>query len=220
MADFSTSVTHRLGPDRRPTDSDLVLSPGLWMTTDRERATAYLNFAQYPSFEDMLEFAAAVRARLEREGIRNLVIDLRENGGGDFYMGLVLSSDILQVDTLDWQYGIYVLIGRHTFSAAMSNAAQFRQILNARLVGEPTGGNPVAYGEAGMFHLPHSGWPVMYSKRFYRFQANDTPGVQPDIPVDTSFAGMRDGRDDVLDWVLRDIAERSARARREQEQTP
>ncbi len=75
-----------------------------------------------------------------------------------------------QFYNIDWQDGVYVLIGRKTFSAAMSNAVQYEQIFNAKLVGEPTGGNPVGFQELGTFHLPNADRAVFYSKRHYRFQ--------------------------------------------------
>ena len=136
---------------------------------------------------------------------RNLIIDLRDNGGGDFYIGLALSSEILMTDSIDWNDGVYVLTGRHTYSAAMSNAVQFRQILNARLIGEPTGGNPVSYSELGQFKLPNSQRTVLYSMRHYRFQAEDTKGVQPDVFVETSAEDFIAGHDPVLAWVTSDV---------------
>ena len=90
----------------------------------------------------------------------------------------------------------------------MSNAVQYRQILNATLVGEPTGANPVGYQDAGTFTLPNSGWVVMYSKRLYRFQETPTEGVQPDIFIAPDLASLKQGRDHQLEWILDDIRKR------------
>lgn len=143
-----------------------------------------------------------------KHNIRNVIIDLRENGGGDFFVGLTLAWGLVLCDHLDWQHGIYTLIGRKTFSAAMSNAVQFRQILNAKLVGEPTGSNPVGYQDADTFQLPNSGWVVMHSKRFYRFQETATQGAQPDVYLAPHLDSFLQGKDAQLEWILADIKQR------------
>jgi hypothetical protein len=209
MHDYITQTTSSIGRKSPFPDPELVHSDKLWMTKDGDTRTAYLYFSAYPSLEEMAAFGEQVSAYLGRHRIRNIVIDLRDNGGGDFYVGLTLSSPILMTDSIDWNEGVYVLIGRHTYSAAMSNAVQFRQILNARLVGEPTGGNPVSYSELGWFDLPNSNRTVLFSERYYRFQADDSPGVQPDVPVELTPGEFIAGSDAVLEWVMRDVRRRT-----------
>ena len=207
MGDFlsqTTNVIERRSPFPEP---DLALSDSLWLSTDQASRTAYLYFSSYPDLEDMTLFAQSVSRHLETNEIRNLIIDLRDNGGGDFYVGLALSSPILMTDSLDWNQGIYVLTGRATYSAAMTNAVHYRQLLNARLVGEPTGGNPVAYSELGSFHLPNSGRMVTFSERYYRLQTEVTHGVQPDVFIQPSRDDFLAGSDAALDWVLSDIGD-------------
>lgn len=207
MNEFVQQTQRRI--DRNPGFGDPVIanSEGLWLATSKETETAYLYFSDYPSFEEMLDFSQRVSERLQMEQIRNIIIDLRDNGGGDFYTGLALSQPILVTESIDWVNGVYVLIGRDTFSAAMSNAVQFRQILNARLVGEPTGANPVGYQELGSFRLPHSKRMVFYSTRRYRFQESATAGVQPDIHIELDSAAFLTGNDQALNWVRADILE-------------
>jgi C-terminal processing protease CtpA/Prc len=167
--------------------------------------TIYLDFKKYPRFQEMHSFAAKLAELTKDQHIKRIIIDLRHNGGGDFFVGLALAWGLIVVDSLDWQKGMYVLIGRQTFSAAMSNAAQYRQILNATLVGEPTGANPVGYQDADTFNLPHSGWKVMYSKRLYKFQDKASDGVQPDINIPLEWNAYKMGEDNQLDWILNKI---------------
>lgn len=167
--------------------------------------TVYLDFHHYPSFFEMKIFAEDLTALLRDKKTRNVIIDLRNNGGGDFFVGLHLAWAFILVDSLNWGNGIYVLTGRKTFSAAMSNAAQYRQLLNATLVGEPTGANPVGYQDADTFLLPHSGWKVMHSKRLYRFQDKPSAGVQPDVLIPLEWNSYKTGEDNQLNWVLNTI---------------
>ena len=174
----------------------------------QDSRTAYLDFHHYPTFSEMKNFTDDLVALLREIKARNVIIDLRNNGGGDFFVGLHLAWAFIMVDNLNWRDGIYVLIGRKTFSASMSNSAQYRQLLNAKLVGEPTGANPIGYQDADTFKLPNSGWKVMYSKRFYRFQDNPSAGVQPDVLIPLDWNGYKAGEDNQLNWILNDIKQK------------
>jgi hypothetical protein len=104
--------------------------------------------------------------------------------------------------SIDWLNGVFVITGRQTFSAAMSNAAQYKQMLNARLVGEPTGADPVGFQELGRFTLPNSKRNVYHSKRIFRFQNENSEGIQPDIFIAPSWQHEKQGRDPVIEWLL------------------
>lgn len=175
---------------------------GLQLYINESTGVAFLDFSSYPSEWQMLWFGKNVLDQIEQSGVRNVVIDLRQNGGGNFFVGLILAQFLVLADQLDWQQGIYTLIGHGTFSAGASNAVQFRQLLNATLVGLPTGGNPHGYQDGDRFQLPRTGWSVNYSKRYYRFQAEATPGVQPDIWLAPDWHSYRNRRDNQIQWVL------------------
>lgn len=73
-----------------------------------------------------------------------------------------------------------MLKDRVTFSAAMV-AVRFKQLLNAKVVGEPTGANPNGYQDMTQFNLPNSDLLITCSKRLFRIQDNNTMGMQPDV---------------------------------------
>jgi hypothetical protein len=98
--------------------------------------------------------------------------------------------------------GLYVITGRRTFSAAMSNAGHFRRLPAAILVGEPPGERPNSYQENDDFRLPNSKVKVSYSTRFYRFLDGDGDHIPVDRAIAPSWADLRDGRDAVMEWVL------------------
>lgn len=177
---------------------------GVELFLDKKKGVALINFDHYPH-TGMTAFAEKLCAIFSDAAIRNVIIDLRRNGGGDFFVGLTLAWGLVLCDKLDWHNGMYVLIGRATFSAAMSNAVQYRQILNATLVGEPTGANPVGYQDADTFTLPNSGWVVMHSKRLYRFQEISTEGVEPDIFIAPELESLKQGKDLQLEWIIKNI---------------
>ncbi len=186
---------------------------GIWLSADIQTNTAYIKFNSYPGFFKMLLFSNKVKKQLIKHSIKNLIVDFRENGGGNFFEGLVLAQMLVTVDNLDWKNGIYVLIGKETFSAGVSNAAQYKQILNAKLVGEPTGGNPYGYQDADSFLLPNAKWPVQYSKRLFRMQDNQTMGLVPDIHIETLWSDYKESHDKQLEWVLNDISSRQVQVK-------
>jgi hypothetical protein len=179
---------------------------GIWLLADIPTNTAYIRFDSYPGYLKMLLFARSVKKQILKHQIRYLIIDFRRNGGGNFFEGLVLAQMLVTIDSLDWEHGIYALIGKETFSAGVSNAAQFKQILNAKLVGETTGGNPYGYQDADRFLLPNSKWTVQYSKRLFRMQDNQTNGLVPDIKIESDWSDYKQNRDKQLEWILNDIS--------------
>jgi hypothetical protein len=98
---------------------------------------------------------------------------------------------------------LFVLIGPYTFSAGMSNAAQFRSETNAILVGEPIGEKPNSYQESREMRLPNSQWVVRYSTKAYKFVSGSENVVKPDKEIDRSWLEFKAGRDPVLEWVLK-----------------
>jgi hypothetical protein len=111
----------------------------------------------------------------------------------------------VRADSLDWQSGGYVLINNTTYSAAMSNAAQFSRLLNARLVGEPTGAKPKGFRDLGEFTLPNSNWVVTYSKRYYDFTGSDDDALYPTIPINVRLEDYLAKNDVALNWVLEQV---------------
>lgn len=179
--------------------------PDLWFGVLPMQKAMYIKFTRYPNFEQMDQFGQSVLKTLRDRKLKRLVIDLRGNWGGDFYVGLWLSYYLNLYDGLDWNKGAYVLVDSGTFSAATINATQYRQLLNARVVGEPTGSNPSGVQDMGSFTLPHSGLMVSYSKRLFRLQPELNKPLQPDAIVKMQWQDWQQGTDTVMKWVLNEM---------------
>ena len=84
--------------------------------------------------------AAGLFKRISEQHPERLVIDIRQNGGGDYTLGLrYLISPIRELPSINREGHLFVLIGPQKFSAAMSDAAHFRTRTAAILVGQPIG---------------------------------------------------------------------------------
>lgn len=183
----------------------------LWFSPIEGTKGIYIKMGAYPSPEDMEAFGKKVLNFINDNAIEKMAIDLRNNGGGDFFVGLALANHLNLADYVDWKSGVYVLTDKVTFSAASCNATQFRQILNAKIVGEPTGSNPVGYQDMGEFELPHSNLTITFSKRLFRLQQDRTEGVQPNVFIPYDWNDFSNGKDNMLQWVINDMKRKNER---------
>ena len=186
----------------RPKESKLN---NLWFTSLNKSKTIYINFKEYPSEKEMNVFSEDVYTYIQKHKSKHLIIDLRDNYGGDFYKGLLLSAWLNTCNSIDWKSKVYVLVNRKTYSAAMVNALQFKQILNAKIIGEPTGANPNGYQDMGQFLLPNSKLLITHTKRLFRFQDTNSKGLQPDYFITSKWKNFKNGFDEVFNWVLQDL---------------
>ncbi len=180
------------------------LNEPLWYTYLPESQTVYFNFKSYPSRTAFKNFSQELFAFIDKNPFKRLVVDLRQNGGGDFTRGReYIINEIKKRDAINRRGRLYVVIGRWTYSAGMANAADFRKETNAILVGEPTGGRPNGYQENREFMLPNSHLKVWVSTEFYKFSEQETPGLMPDHRIDPDWPSYRQGRDPVMEWILK-----------------
>jgi len=172
----------------------------LWFTYLPDAKTVYANFRGYDGLganaKELFRFVDA-------NPTSRLVIDMRQNGGGDFFEGRKhLIQAVKERPTINAKGHLFVVVGRRTYSAAMVNAVDFRNDTHAILVGEPIGERPNSYSENDEMTLPNSRLVVSYSTRYYKFVDEDVPAVLPDERIDPSWTEFRAGRDPVMEWIL------------------
>lgn len=173
----------------------------IWFTHLAHAKTIYVNFRGYRDpFDKQIENLLAF---IKQHPENRLVIDVRQNRGGDFTkVRKQLLPGLKQNSWWRKPGSLFIVTGRATQSAAVVNAIDFRKELNAILVGEPTGGQPNGYSEHGDFKLPNSKLVVNYSSRYYKFQDKDTTAVMPGKLIEPSWDAYRAGRDPVMEWIL------------------
>jgi len=181
------------------------LNENLWFGSLNDKKVVYFKFRRYTSISKMESLGEDLLSFINKNKSKKLIIDLRDNYGGDFFVGLKLAQLLVLADSIDWKSGVYVLIDNVTFSAAMSNAAQFSQLLNAKLIGEPTGAKPSGYQDMGQFILPNSNLEVTYSKRLYHFTSDIKDALYPDINIGVSIDDYISKKDPQLEWIINDI---------------
>lgn len=160
-------------------------------------------YCAWSGYQDLHAKAQAMWMLIETTRPNRLVIDLRDNGGGDNTVG---DSEMVQPvrarADLNRKGRLYVLVGPLTFSAAMNNAAQFQDQTNAILAGQTIGERPNSYQEPRQFRLPNSHLIVRASTRYYAFRKTGENAVRPRREIIPTWQDVKAGRDPVLDWVL------------------
>jgi hypothetical protein len=134
--------------------------------------------------------------------VSKLVIDLRNNVGGDSSILQPLINALATDPGFNRSDRLFVIIGRLTISSGLLNAISLRQQTQATFVGEATGGKPNHFGEVGSFLLPNSRLRVQYAKKFFNTVAGDPLSLFPDTTIELSSADFFSGRDPVLDNIL------------------
>lgn len=170
--------------------------------------------------EGLSQGLAKMLDEAEKKPIRNAVVDLRFNNGGNYELTADFSQRLPAILPPDGR--LFVLTSANTFSAAISTAARLRHFGGTRtvLVGEPMGDRLQFWGEGGRTVLPNSKITIRYSTAYHDWEhgcslseirtcfllnyAYDVPAgpLQPDIPRSTTFADYAAGTDPAMAAVM------------------
>lgn len=152
--------------------------------------------------QSFADFSAELFQRVDSEKITRIIVDVRNNGGGNSAVLRPFLAGLAERPHL----AVYVLIGRRTFSSALINAIELDQQANALLVGEPTGGRPNHYGEVRSFNLPNSQLQISYSTKYFRMLPDaDPPSLEPEIATPVTIANQLAARDAALSTALEHV---------------
>jgi len=178
-----------------------------WFEVRPERKLVYFQFNRVqdaPEGRTIAALARQLEAAIDRDDVERVVVDLRANGGGNTDLVKPLLEAILGSRKAHRENGLFVIAGRHTFSAAMNVAAQLERHSQAVFVGEPTGSSPNFIGEGSELVLPWSRARVSISFLMWQnAQPQDSrTWIAPRIPAPVTFASVREGRDPAMEAIL------------------
>jgi tetratricopeptide (TPR) repeat protein len=195
---------------RQPGDPPLYLEQPeklYWMKYLPESKTLYISYrAVQPMPEDPLPtfwnrvFATADSLQPER-----LVLDMRDNGGGNNFFNKSFVLGVIRRTWLDQPGHFFAIIGRRTFSAAQNMVYELERYTNVTFVGEPTGNAPNQYGDARPLILPNSQIPVNVSSIYWQTMNPQDPRrfVPPSIATELTSEEYRTNQDPAMRAILR-----------------
>jgi hypothetical protein len=148
---------------------------------------------------------SAAEQRIGSGGVDRLILDLRQNPGGDnSTYGPLLR--LAQAFASDHPGATTVLTDRVTFSAAANLATEIEQSTDAVFMGEPMGGGLNFWNDVSWITLRTLPIPMRLavSTRYWQFAAPDDPRltIDPDLAFPVTAADYFAGRDPVLDAAL------------------
>ena len=186
----------------------------LWQNNSRENfwfehlgasKTLYVQYneVQNKQNESIEAFFARVYDFAEKNPVEKLVLDLRNNGGGNNYLNLPVIIGAIR-SKLNVRGRLFVIIGRETFSAAQNAVNDLEKYTNAIFVGEPTGASPNHFGDARRIELPNSKIALWASTLWWQDMdpRDSRKWKAPDLAADLTIDAYSDGRDPAMEAIL------------------
>ena len=145
-----------------------------------------------------------------------LIVDVRENGGGNSQYGDQIAGYLIKHDCKNWmerpltvnkdryEGEVYVLMGGNSFSAAETFLVELKESHDVKLVGEPSAGDmggvvlPYRTSRGICYRIPTMGrWTTVGGH-----PSEGTP-IEPDEVVHQTVDDFMAGKDTQVEWVLK-----------------
>ena len=140
----------------------------------------WLTFNQTGPEENLTNIANKIYNQAYGDGINHVVIDMRNNTGGDNYTYKTLIKRLTET-----KINITLLTSRKTYSAATNFISELQLTGKPfQIIGEPTGAGHNLSGDANSLFLPNSGMMVNMSTKAWNFIPELTENtIPPDIMI-------------------------------------
>ncbi|NOH16111.1 S41 family peptidase [Clostridium cochlearium] len=175
-----------------------------WFEYLQDKNTLYFKYNSCMEMKDkpFKEFSKELLEVLDKNNVKKLIIDMRDNGGGN---SSILEPFIKEVKKRDInnKERLFVIVGRRTFSSAILNSIDFKNETNATFIGEPTGGKPNHYGEVKFIKLPNTEMEVSYSTKYFTSSKEDTPSFMPDKIIEPSISDFLNKKDSIMENIIK-----------------
>jgi hypothetical protein len=176
-----------------------------WSFFIEEQNTVYFKYNRCRDMQDISveRFCYDLMKFINQKDAKRLVIDLRNNLGGNSTLLEPFIRELRQCNQLNREGGIFVIVGRETFSSALLNAYALKNKTKAIFVGEATGGKPNCYGEVQYFDLKNSKLKISYSTEYYKV-IKDIKQLSffPEVKIEVTVKDYIDKRDPCMDHIL------------------
>ena len=156
---------------------------------------------------DISRFTGQITDAINSHTPNKLIIDLRNNPGGNSYLNAQLINAITNTPQINQRGQLFVLTNQNTFSAAINFAGNMEMRTKAIFIGEKVGDTATFTGESGpkaQWGLPNSHIVanLSFSEWNATFDYDQRNSVGLDIPVTLTLNDFVTARDPVLQAAL------------------
>jgi len=196
--------------DARPASAPVPLSrqhedEAFWFVSLPKQHTVYFQFNLVFNLgaETLGDFTKRLSTALESPEVHRLVIDLRNNTGGDNTLLRPLLVALIR-SKVNHRGGIYAIIGPTTFSACQNFVDRLENYADVIFVGSPTGENVNFYGDPVSITLPNSHLQAAMSALWWQDEdpRDMRTATDPELAVAGTFAEYVAGKDRALELAL------------------
>jgi hypothetical protein len=186
-----------------------------YLPRERTMYVQYNRAGDQAGIETFRAFGRRLLARVDSLRPAKIVVDLRFNTGGNFY---VAEGVLRRLSALarERRARLYVVTGPATFSAGIFHVAQLRQFGGSTLVGEGPGDTAEFWAEGGNLLMPRSHLTLHYGNWLHSYaRAKPSPErelrymdlyvdrVSPEVRTPLTSRDYFAGRDPALEAILR-----------------
>jgi tetratricopeptide (TPR) repeat protein len=156
--------------------------------------------------ESMAEFGLKLRKFLADTPVKNVILDLRHNNGGNTFTYTEMLRTLVAHSTKEGNR-LYVIIGRGVYSATSNLISDLERLARPIFVGEPSSGIGNQDGDESMTVLPYSGIRAFLTSVRWQYSHpwDLRTSMVPDIPVQLTAKDYFAGKDSVMETILADI---------------
>jgi len=206
----SSNVVPTTWADARPQSVSVPVSiqhagDPYWFTYLEAHHAVYFQFngVMNGDGESLGEFAVRLAAFIEQSKAERLIIDVRNNPGGDNTILRPLLVALIRTK-LNRRGAMYVIVGPKTFSAAQNFVNRLENYAEPIFLGEPTGNNVNFYADGSEIELPHSHLTMFASHLWWQDKEpfDSRTALFPEVAVTSQFQDYVEGKDPVLQMAL------------------
>ena len=156
--------------------------------------------------ETMAEFGLKLRRFLADTPVKNVILDLRHNNGGNTFTYTEMLRTLVAHSTKEGNR-LYVIIGRGVYSATSNLLSDLERLASPIFVGEPSSGIGNQDGDESLTVLPYSGIRAFLTSVRWQYSHpwDLRTSMVPDIPVQLTAKDYFAGKDSVMETILADI---------------
>lgn len=180
-----------------------------WLTFLENERAVYLRYARVmeKNSGDIKHITDQLVHVLNNHEVQKLIIDVRDNGGGDSFFNAPLINAIAKNKAINQRSRLFVITNHNTFSAAINFSGNMEIKTRTIFVGEKVADRATFAGEAGpqaKHSLSNSGIVVSlsFSEWNSTYDNDRRDAIALDIPIKLTLQDFLAGRDPILQACL------------------